>query len=340
MINKIIKKLKPSRNQEENRVKENKSEEPKPEVNNSTTHAPNIYCISYEAGKSHTVAYKTGDLGDDIEIAGESDIGASRNSNEDRIGIFAGNSKALVVLADGMGGHNAGEVASDLAVIELRKQLSKFVLNSRIIPGDSMNAKEYAAEYIKNSINDSIKKTNTIIKEYAGINSDYAGMGTALVAALLIKHDLYVGWVGDSRLYVVNENEILRITKDHSAVQQMVDNGVITMDEAMHHPMKNQILQAVGYASEVSPDTIRKTVYSDDYILLSSDGLHDVVTDKKIREIIMRCGFDLKKACRELVNAANNKGGPDNISVIIIKLPGNLSSKNDIINEKTRIMNL
>jgi len=261
------------------------------------------------------------------------DAGLLREFNEDSIlctrfdlrthlGVI---SAGLFAVADGMGGHSAGEVASDLATRIIHTEcISRLVEGNPAPPPLSILADAFA------------RANSTVFK--AASASDLEGMGTTLTAALVIGGDLYVAHIGDSRCYIINNRETLQVTKDHSVVQQLVDAGAITLEEARNHPRRNEITRVLGYSSDIVPDLQQVKLYAGDTILLCSDGLYGVLDSREIAKTVM--GFSTPdQACHDLTAQANLAGGPDNISVIIVK-PGNLPSWQAMIVVETSIRKL
>lgn len=250
-----------------------------------------------------------------------SDIGKGRELNEDSLviittEIFSESRKsrsALFIIGDGVGGHSKGEVASYLGTKTVACELIATMLS------------EKTESQIKSALIDSTKKANITILNYAQ-NPEYKGMATTLTVALLEGQYLYISNVGDSRAYIVNKSEIRQITKDHSIVQEMIDSGKITHDEARHHPQKNVVTRIVGYYADIDVDIFVEQIWKEDYIMLCCDGLTDAVKDEEIKEIILNSKKS-QIACKELIKRANEIGGSDNISLIV-------SSSNDIPTKK------
>lgn len=255
------------------------------------------------------------------------DTGLARKLNEDSILCLTFDLRShrdiicagLFAIADGMGGHNAGEIASDLSI---RTFQAECISNLLAQPGDP------PLSIVSNAFS---KANNTVAA--AASDRSLQGMGTTLTAALIIGHDMYIAHIGDSRCYIVNNREIFQVTKDHSLVQQLVDDGLLTPDQARIHPRRNEITRVLGYLPDATPDLFHVKLYAGDNILLCSDGLHSVVDPGKMEQIINQA-TDAGKACRELAAEANAAGGPDNISAIIIK-PDNLPSWQAMITAKT-----
>ncbi|AJA48170.1 serine/threonine phosphatase Stp [Clostridium pasteurianum DSM 525 = ATCC 6013] len=230
-----------------------------------------------------------------------SDIGISRKLNEDYVGAYEDELKKIYVVADGMGGHNAGEIASKIAVDSTLDYIK--------------NLKEF--ENLENILCKAIKTANIDIYNKAKVNSSMAGMGTTITACLIVKDRLVIANVGDSSCFIVKRNNITKITKDHSLVQQLVDSGSITEEEAVNHPNKNIITRALGTNEEVKVDLFTMSTEGIFKIILCSDGLTNVVNRHEIYDIIIKNNND--DACTKLVELSKLKGSKDNISVIIFE---------------------
>jgi protein phosphatase len=257
------------------------------------------------------------------------DTGLLRQINEDSIlctsfelrthlGLV---SAGLFAVADGMGGHNAGEVASDIAIRTLHASCIAGLMAQSTTPPLSVLAAAFdeANSQVMNAASDRVLE----------------GMGTTLTVALIIDGDLYVAHIGDSRCYIINTRETIQVTKDHSVVQQLVDTGVITAKQARKHPRRNEITRVLGYSRDILPDLHHLKLYAGDNILICSDGLHGVLPSDDISEIVTG-SHDSNQACIDLTAQANLAGGPDNISVIIAR-PGNLPSWQATVTAKTSI---
>lgn len=239
-----------------------------------------------------------------MRIVSMTDIGLLREINqdylyvsEDPVGILPN----LFIVADGMGGHKAGEYASRLAIESIAGQVSE----SR--EGDPVKILDHA-----------ICEANKLLIEYADSNPDMHGMGTTAVAATLLDRHLVVGNVGDSRLYVVNSEKVVQITEDHSLVQEMVRLGQLSPEEARRHPDRNIITRALGAESVLKVDFFERELAPGENILLCTDGLHSMMTEEEIFEVLHN-GKSLEKRVERLVNLANKNGGKDNITVIVIE---------------------
>jgi|TARA_B110000495_G_C23002649_1_gene591885 serine/threonine protein phosphatase PrpC len=255
------------------------------------------------------------------------DIGKVRKIDEDSIlaadlsfGINSESEKFLLLaVADGMGGAAKGEEASKIALNALTKT---------IIP------ELFGALSFTELLENGIKNANQEILDYTTKNPESSGMGTTTVCAVVKGNNIHLANVGDSRAYVISNDEIRRVTKDHSYVQALIDEGQITEEEAREHPQKNVITKAVGIMESVEPDTMKLTLDTDESLLLCCDGVIAHLTDEDIHKIICNTN-DPQNACQQIVDLANKRGGSDNISLII------LSSKNDdmVSDESPTIIN-
>ena len=229
------------------------------------------------------------------------DIGRKREINQDY--VFAtdetiGNLPTLLVVADGMGGHRAGDFASRFTV--------------EVLAEEGQNSKETHPEQI---LGNAIQTANERLMEEAAKDSRLEGMGTTLVAATILDHVLYFANVGDSRLYLINK-EIRQLSKDHSMVEEMVRLGGLTEEEAKHHPDKNIITRAMGVKDKVEPDFFEYRLKGGDTILMCSDGLTNMVDDDEIFQIV-KSARDIVEAVETLIQRANENGGSDNIGIVL-----------------------
>lgn len=232
-----------------------------------------------------------------------SDIGKRRKINQDYVYASEqpiGKLPNLFIVADGMGGHNAGDYASKITVETILNEVSgSQELNPQILLGHA------------------IELANELVVTVASRAEDLAGMGTTVVAATCMGRLLQVANVGDSRLYVVHENEIEQITQDHSLVAEMVRLGGIARDDARNHPDKNIITRAVGGKETVEVDFFTVELQESDTVLMCSDGLTNMLEDEEIYSIL-KCEKSIQEKAQVLVDKANERGGRDNISVILI----------------------
>ncbi len=231
----------------------------------------------------------------------KTDIGRKREVNQDYVFVSdqpGGNIPNLLIVADGMGGHNAGDYASKFVVQVLKKELEK----SREDGPRAMLKKAIASA------------NHQLIAE-SKTDAKLEGMGTTLVAATVIEHTLYFANVGDSRLYLLND-EIRQLSKDHSLVQEMVRLGGLNAEEAKHHPDKNIITRAIGVKEDIEIDFFEYRLKKGDIILMCTDGLSNMVEDEEIFQIV-RSSRDVVEAVEQLIERANSNGGKDNIGVIV-----------------------
>lgn len=237
-----------------------------------------------------------------VNYAARTDIGKTREHNEDRYCVNA--DLGLYVVADGMGGHASGEVASEIAVTTIEQQIKQ---GSNLV--------------------DAIKSAHLAILQGVKDGLGKRGMGTTVVAVQLQANDYTMAWVGDSRAYLWDDG-ISQISKDHSMVQMLIDSGQITQADARTHPRKNVIYQSLGAADVESPQVSMKqgVLYKNQKIILCSDGLSDEVDDPQISEIVGLAN-NVEEAAEKLVNAAIDNGGNDNVSVIVISASANALDK-------------
>ena len=242
------------------------------------------------------------------------DVGQVRTVDEDSIlaadlsfGVNSESSKFLLLaVADGMGGHAKGEEASKIALNAIA---------SAVIP-DLLNNTPFTKILEKG-----IQNANQDILDYTAENPEASGMGTTSVCAVVKDNQIHLANVGDSRAYRVSDDEICRVTKDHSYVQALIDEGDITEEQAREHPRKNEITRAVGIMPSIEVDTMKLTLDSDESLLLCCDGVIAHLSDDDIHKII-RDSPDPQTACKEIVDLANERGGSDNISLIILSSEG------------------
>jgi len=235
--------------------------------------------------------------------------GRVRENNEDAYKIYDPKDEtfSFCIVADGMGGHNGGEIASNLAVNEL----ARYVLDL------------YKKQYINKEeqlLEDAIKHANRKVFTKAQQTPHLLGMGTTLTVAFFKNGYAYIGNIGDSRAYLFRNNKITQLTLDHSYVAELVRKGKLTKREARHHPQKNMITRAVGTEKDIEVDVFYQKLIPDDVIILCTDGLTNMLDDEEIANILRDSGFD--ESPQKLVDAANEKGGYDNITVILARCKG------------------
>jgi serine/threonine protein phosphatase PrpC len=253
------------------------------------------------------------DLSQVLEIASATDPGMVRSHNEDSIASDAAN--GLVVLADGMGGYNAGEVASGMATTVITTELAQ------VLASVQPNATDEAGKPIATRmLREQILKANTSIFQAAQSQPQYSGMGTTLIVCLFYDNKVLVAHIGDSRVYRLRGEEFSQVTRDHSLLQEQIDSGLITAEQAKHAQHKNLVTRAVGIDPEVEPEIHEYDAQPGDIYLLCSDGLCDMVTDEDISMTLSMLGANLKLATQQLVQMANDNGGRDNVSVILVRV--------------------
>lgn len=241
-----------------------------------------------------------------MNIIALTDIGLVREKNQDS--IFASNESELplFIIADGMGGHKGGEIASSDAIKIIRET---FIANKEKL----INKKE-----IMQVINQSIKNANTSIYRKSLELLEYSGMGTTVSLCYIYKSHVYIGHVGDSRIYIIDNNKISQVTEDHSLVNELVKKGEITAEEAKTHPKKNIITRAVGTSHDIEVD-IKEIKFKDgDKLLLCTDGLSNMLYEKDILDILKQEGSLMEKG-ETFIRTSKQNGGTDNISLILIE---------------------
>lgn len=252
-------------------------------------------------------------LKDKIEIFGLTDVGLVRDHNEDSIGDDV--DLGLVVLADGMGGHRGGEVASAITVSTILETLADKL--NKIKPGGIDETTGYSLQSA--AVHDAITRANENVFTSSHENSQYRGMGTTVVVLLFYDDHCTVAHVGDSRLYRYRDGELEQITNDHSLMQELIDRGFYSAEQAENSLNRNLVTRAVGIEESVQVDVLEDVAHPDDIYLLCSDGLTDMVDDDVIKNTIVESSENLEKIATELIRLANESGGKDNISAILAK---------------------
>jgi protein phosphatase len=254
------------------------------------------------------------DLSQVLEIAACTDPGMVRSHNEDS--IAADSASGLVVLADGMGGYNAGEVASGMATTVITTEIQQRFAKTNPYDVDPESNKAIAAQLVR----EQVLKANASIYHAAQSQPQYAGMGTTLVVCLFYDNKALVAHLGDSRLYRMRDGTLKQITRDHSLLQEQIDSGLITAEQAKHAQHKNLVTKALGIDPTVEPEIREYETRPGDIYLLCSDGLPDMVADEDISMTLEALGANLKLAAQQLVQMANDNGGKDNVSVILVRV--------------------
>ena len=240
-----------------------------------------------------------------MEFSYLTDPGQVRDHNEDSVTIVKnGSGEILMAVADGMGGHKGGEIASSIAITHIGK---------RFIDTSSVGNKEDAINFLK----EIVSEANMLLYKYTEDNPESNGMGTTIVMALLTKEFLLFGNIGDSSGFVIKNKKIYKITNDHTLVNLLVKSGEITEEEAKDHPRKNVLMRALGANISVEMDVfdVERDVSS---ILLCSDGLTNMLDEEQI-EKVLDSDMDIDAKVQKLINKANNRGGTDNISVAYLQ---------------------
>lgn len=234
------------------------------------------------------------------------DRGQVRDHNEDSGGVYYNVSgQILAIIADGMGGHQAGDVASEMAVSTLKSEWKDLTELS-------------SPEQTEDWLSDVLQNINTSIYEQAKQHEEYAGMGTTVVVAISGEDFMTIGHIGDSRCYLYNENGFNQVTEDHSLVNELVRTGQITEEDAKFHPRKNIVLKALGTEPHVLADIQSISFEQGDRLLLCSDGLTDKLSNGELSDFV-QSSDDIKETAQKMIDLANERGGEDNISLILIR---------------------
>ncbi len=252
-----------------------------------------------------------------LEVATATHPGMVRSHNEDSIAADA--EIGLAVLADGMGGYNAGEVASGIAVELIRTEVKNALASSKPADLNGRGAETLIAEHAV--------RANSAIYQAAQSQPQYSGMGTTLVIALWHDNQMSVGHIGDSRLYRLRGGTFEQVTRDHSLLQEQIDSGMITKEQARHSQNKNLVTRAVGIDPQVEAEVHTYTVEQGDIYLLCSDGLSDMVGDEDIQLTLSSLQTNLPLAAQQLVQQANDNGGRDNVSVILVRIARDFAAR-------------
>ena len=256
-----------------------------------------------------------------VRFAGLSDMGRTRTNNEDN--LFISKHEPVCVVADGMGGHKSGEVASEIAVKTFRDIYDtalhdghlRELLRERAPAWPFKRRQPEHAE--ERRIVQAALLANQLIFEHADGNPDCRGMGTTLVGGYFLESTMYLLHIGDSRAYRLRAGKFERITRDHSLADEYLSLGILSSDEASNFAYKNVITRAMGLHPVVEPEVTSIPVRPGDLYLFCSDGLTDPLNDRQLAAILAGYGTDIDAACRALIDAANAGGGPDNITVIL-----------------------
>ncbi len=249
----------------------------------------------------------------ELHAAGQTDVGRVRANNEDAFCLLP--EQGLLAVADGMGGHASGEVASKMSMDLIRG----YFADAGTGPPPQVGAYDEDRSELTNRLGSAVRLANMAVFEASGSNAQWQGMGTTVVAALIRKNKLSIAHVGDSRLYLVRYGNIEQLTDDHSVVAEQVKRDLITREEANRSEIKNILTRALGTEAEVEVDLEEMTLLADDVLVLCSDGLSNMVSDDDILTVVLSTG-DPALACQTLVKLANENGGRDNITVVVAYL--------------------
>ena len=268
------------------------------------------------------------DLSHALEIVRLTDVGLLRSHNEDAIASDA--SIGFVILADGMGGYNAGEVASEMAVLSITAEVNEALGSYSAKPAvlDIVDRPFLSKSILKKLLVDVVATANASIYHASQTYPQCAGMGTTLALGLFTNNQLLVGHIGDSRVYRLRNHQLEQMTEDHSLLQEEIRAGILTLEQAKHCNHKNLVTRALGVGAEVELELNEFKVEVGDIYLLCSDGLSDLVDDALIEATLNHYVSDLTSAADVLVQLANKHGGKDNVSVILAKVNGSYEDKN------------
>lgn len=251
-----------------------------------------------------------------LDVASLSHPGMVRTHNEDS--VFVDGEAGLAVLADGMGGYSAGEVASGIAVNVISTGMLQELNSGReLFKVDISSGLTHAALLLQQQI----ALANKGIYEAAQQRPECAGMGTTLVATVFFQNRVSIGHIGDSRCYRLRADKFEQLTHDHSLLQEQIDSGMLTLEQAKYSLNKNLVTRALGIEAVVPADIAEYRVEAEDVYVLCSDGLTDMVDAEIVREIVASKRSDLAEAAAELIDVANQNGGRDNISVVVVRVP-------------------
>jgi serine/threonine protein phosphatase PrpC len=250
------------------------------------------------------------EVGEDrLLTANRSDIGRVRQVNEDYSWVSQfNNGVTLAIVADGMGGHKAGDVASQKAVDAFRSTVEHGAAKP-----------DLSLQEGKMLIRQAISSANEAVYDLASRNEQYSNMGTTIVAALVKSDNAIIGYVGDSRAYKIAEGDITQLTVDHTLVNELVKSGQLSAEEAAHHPRRNVLTRAVGTDSHVDIDIQTVDLLQGDVLLLCSDGLTNMVTDQQMLETVMNEHLELDAKAEHLISLALHAGGDDNITIVLLQ---------------------
>jgi len=249
-----------------------------------------------------------------LEAFGQTDVGRRRKLNEDN--FLVDTEANLFAVCDGMGGHNAGEVASKLAIETLGAFIRRSHKEKEITWPYGLDVN---LSFDGNRIKTAIKLANKKVFKAADNRDDYTGMGTTAVAGIVNEDLLTVGSAGDSRCYVLSGGKLVQVTRDDSWVSAAWAEGILNAQEIERHPLRNVITKAVGAKEDIEIDVVERKLSTGDVVLICSDGLHSMINDEKIQAALVPAPASLEEGVAKLIAAANEAGGKDNVSVVLVR---------------------
>jgi serine/threonine protein phosphatase PrpC len=249
-----------------------------------------------------------------LEAYGQTDVGRRRKLNEDN--FLVDPEPNLYAVCDGMGGHNAGEVASKMAIETLAAFIEKSHKEKEITWPYGLDVN---LSYDGNRLKTAIKLANKKVFRAADNREDYTGMGTTAVAALVSGNVMTIGSAGDSRCYLLRVGKLTQLTRDDSWVSAALGEGILNTDEVERHPLRNVITKAVGAKDSIELEVVEHKLEHGDVALLCSDGLHAMISDEQIHQVLTPFPPTLQDAARKLIDAANEAGGKDNVTVVLLR---------------------
>ncbi|MGE5124928.1 MAG: Stp1/IreP family PP2C-type Ser/Thr phosphatase [Betaproteobacteria bacterium] len=249
-----------------------------------------------------------------IEAHGQTDVGRRRKINEDS--FLVSPEASLYAVCDGMGGHNAGEVASRMAIETLSSFVEKSAIEKEITWPWGIDAN---LSFDANRLKTAIKLANARVFQAADNREELTGMGTTVVAAIVSGNLLTIGSAGDSRCYLVRGGELRQLTRDDSWVSAALGEGILNSDDVEHHPLRNVITKAVGARDSIELDVTEQQLEPGDVVMLCSDGLHGMLNDQQLAGLMLPVPDSLEQATARLIDAANEAGGRDNVTVVLLR---------------------
>ena len=249
-----------------------------------------------------------------LEAFGRSDVGRRRKLNEDN--FLVAPEPSLYAVCDGMGGHNAGEVASQMAIETIASFIERSHKEKEITWPYGLDVN---LSYDGNRVKTAIKLANKKVFRAADNREEYTGMGTTVVAAIVSGDVMTVGSAGDSRCYLMRHGQLTQVTKDDSWVSAALGEGILNSDEIERHPLRNVITKAVGAKESIELDVVEQKLRPGDVALICSDGLHAMVGDNEIQKLLHPMTPTLEEAATRLIEAANDAGGKDNVTVVLLR---------------------